>query len=243
MGKFSILLLICYFLFITTSHALNACVENAYSIPQAKYVENQFKKLWIEEGNKIDCSDYKVKVLIGTPAIAKELLAEGNYKRVYTFVIFPEEFNLTKRKNFFGVRIFPLPERTYLRFIRKLHLEKHKVAVLVSKDLKNIAKIYLPKRIFKVIVFDKYPLEKLEEIKKYKYLYIFPDPYVLKVTNLITIINFAKQNNIKVFSGIFDLKKFGLTYVDEVNFDKLAEELFLLSKGEIKEKLLPCPCK
>lgn len=242
MGRISVILLIIQFLFIP-SYALDACVVNSYSIPPAQYIEKKFKEIWKKRGNHLDCNSYDVKVLIGTPAVVKSLKESGNYKRVYTFVLFPEVMHLDKKKNFYGVRIFPLPEKTYLRFLNKFHLKKSKVAVPLSKKLLNIGKIFLPKSDFIIITFNRSPVEIFSKLEKYKYIYIFPDPNLLKTFNLISLINFASQNNIKVFSGIFDLKKFNLTYVDDVDFDQLVNDLILLSEGKIHSRILPCPCK
>lgn len=242
MVRISTLLLIVFNFFIP-SYALDACVINSYPIPPAKYVQEKFEEIWEKEGNSLDCKKFDTKLLIGTPAVVKELKSRGNYKRVYTFVLFPEVLKLDKRKNFYGVRIFPLPEKTYGRFLKKFHLKRKKVAVPLSRKVLKIAKLYLPKSDFDILEFKKSPTEVFSKLSNYRYIYIFPDPNLLKPINLILLLDFANQKNIKTLSGVFDLKKFNLTYVDEIDLDRLVAELIFLSKGRGKRKLLPFPCK
>ena len=228
-----------------SSYALGICIENSYNIPPSKLVEEKLKSYIMKNGYYVSCYNYGAKVLLGTPAVEKELKSEDdrNYKIIYTFVLFPEALGLVKKKNFFGVRIFPLPINTYKRFLRKTHFKGGKVAVPVSKDMLSIAKIYLPKRHFKILVFRSSPLEVANKLKNYKVMYIFPDPKVLNVINLITLIKYAKEKNIKVISGLFDLDRFNLDYVDQIDYDKLAKYLILLIQGRENGKILPCPCR
>jgi len=228
-----------------SSYALGICIENSCDIPPSKLVEEKLKSYIRKNGYRVSCYNYGAKVLLGTPAVEKELKSKDNrnYKRVYTFVLFPEVLGLVKKKNFFGVRIFPLPLNTYQRFLRKTHFKGEEVAVPVSKNMLSIAKIYLPKKHFKILVFKSSPLEIANKLKNYKVMYIFPDPKVLNVINLVTLIKYAKERNIKVISGLFDLNRFNLDYVDQIDYDKLAKYLIFLIQGKRSEKILPCPCR
>ena len=228
---------------IDMSYAKEVCVINSYSIQPAKYVEGKVKEILNERGYKLVTSGCSVKILLGTPAVVKELKREDKCKKIYTFVLFPEKLGLDKMKNFFGIRIFPLPEKTYQRFLKIFCLKKQKVAVPVSENMLSIAKIYLPKKYFTVISFRNSPVEIFKKLLSYKVAYIFPDPKVLKIVNLTTLLNFCKDNDIKVFSGLSDLSKFGLDYTDEVDYGVLSEELVELIDKTPKVKILPCPCK
>ncbi len=228
-----------------SSYAFGICIENSYDIPPSQLVERKLRSYLKKEGYYFSCYNYSVKVLIGTPAVEKELKSKSNktYKRIYTFVLFPEALGLTEKDNFFGVRIFPLPLNTYKRFLRKAHLKGGKIAVPVSKGMLNIARTYLPKKYFKILVFQNSPLEVADKLQNYKFMYIFPDPKVLNVINLTTLIKYAKEKNIKVISGLFDLDRFNLDYVDEIDFDELTRYLVTLIQGKNRDKILPCPCR
>lgn len=225
-------------------HAADVCIVNSYPIPPAKMVESKVRELLKEHHYRIVKSSCSVKVLIGTPAVVKELSSNDECKRVYTFVLFPEELSLKKKENFYGIRIFPLPERTYERFLKSLCLKRRKVAVPISYEMLPIARIYLKGPHFVPIPFKNSPLEVFSKLLQYKYVYVFPDPKLLKLINLVTLINFCRDNKILVFSGLSDLSKFNLDYVDEIDFNKLAQNIVLLVEEERpKEKILPCPCR
>ena len=241
MVRVAIFLLI--FLMDISSYAAEVCIVNSYPIPPAKKLEKKIRKLLREHHHKIVKEDCSVKILIGTPAVVKELKTDGETKNVYTFVLFPEKLNLQKRKNFYGVRIFPLPVRTYKRFLKALSLKERKVAVPVSKEMLPIARIYLLPKYFKIIPFRNSPVETFRKLLRYKYVYIFPDPKLLKLINLVTLVNFCKDNNLLIFSGLPDLKKFGLDYVDNIDYDLLAREIVFLVEHNSKKRILPCPCK
>lgn len=243
MVRIGVFVLIVFWAF--SSYALGICIENSYEIPPSKIVERKLKRFLKENGYYLSCYNYNVKVLMGTPAVEKELRSKenGSYKRIYTFVLFPEALGLLKKKNYFGVRIFPLPIRTYKRFLERSHIRVGKVAVPISENMLNIAKIYLPKKYFKILVFKNSPFEVTDKFKNFKCIYIFPDPKVLNVINLITLIKYARERKIKVISGLFDLDRFNLDYVDKVDYDRLVSLLVFLIKERESRKILPCPCR
>jgi len=241
MVRVAVLLLI--FLLDVSVSASEVCVINSYSIPPAKELEITVRKLLLKQNHRIVKSKCDVKVLIGTPAVVKEMNRKEQCKIVYTFVLFPEKFGLEKKKNFYGVRIFPLPERTYKRFLKKCSLERKKVAVPISEDMLEIARMYLPEKYFVLLTFKNSPVETFRDLLKYKYVYIFPDSKLLKIVNLVTLVNFCKDNDLLVFSGLSDLSKFGLDYVDRVDYEKLAELLVFLVNRTPKERIVSCPCK
>ncbi len=241
MVKLAIFLLV--FAFEVSSHAADVCIVNSYSIPPARRVETRVQEILKKHGHRIVNRNCRVKILIGTPAIVEELKKSSAYKKVYSFVLFPEKFGLEKEKNFYGVRVFPLPEKTYKRLIRKLYLEKKKVAVPISDSMISIAKIYLPEDTFSIIPFNNSPMEIFGSLLKYKYVYIFPDPKILKLVNITNLVNFCKDNNLIIFSGLGDLSKFDLDYVDKIDYEKLAEELVFLVENDSGKRILPCPCK
>ena len=243
MVRVAVFLLILIFDISASTWAADVCIINSYPIPPARRLEHRVRELLKEHHHKIVTSGCNVKVLIGTPAVVKELNANDNCKRVYTFILFPEKLGLQNRENFYGVRIFPLPERTYKRFLKKLCLRKGKVAVPISKEMLPIAEFYLKKTYFVPIPFKNSPVETFKKLLSYKYVYIFPDPKLLKLINLVTLINFCKDNKLIIFSGLSDLYKFNLDYVDEIDFEKLAEDMVFLVENNPKNKILPCPCK
>ncbi len=241
MVRVAVLILI--FLLDISAYAADVCIVNSYPIPPAKKLEEMVRKLLLEHNHRIVKNGCDVKILIGTPAVVKEMEREGHYKVIYTFVLFPEKFGLEKRKNFYGVRIFPLPVKTYKRFLRKYALKEEKVAVPISRDMVPIARMYLPRKYFVILPFKNSPVETFRDLLKYKYVYIFPDPKLLKLINLVTLVNFCKDNGLLVFSGLSDLSKFNLNYVDEIDYEKLAKLLVFLVNHTPKEKIISCPCR
>ncbi len=241
MVRVAILILI--LVFDVSAWAADVCIVNSYPIPPAREVESRVRELLKEHHYNIVNSNCNVKVLIGTPAVVKELNGNDNCKRVYTFVLFPERLGLQNRENFYGVRVFPLPERTYRRFLKSLCLKKKKVAVPISYEMLSIARIYLKNPYFVPIPFKNSPVETFRELLKYKYVYVFPDPKLLKLVNLVTLVNFCHDNGLLVFSGLTDLSRFNLDYVDKLDFEKLAEDIVFLVENSPKEKILPCPCR
>ena len=236
-------LLLLSFVLNVSVRAADVCIVNSYPIPPARKVELRVRELLKEQGDNVVSSGCSIKVLIGTPAVVEELKKNCNCKHVYTFVLFPEKFGLQRRSNYYGVRIFPLPDRTYKRFLTFFSLKSGKVAVPVSKEMLPIARIYLKKRYFVIIPFKRSPVETFRELLNYKYVYIFPDPELLKLVNLVTLINFCKDNKLLIFSGLSDLSRFNLDYVDRIDFEKIAQEIVFLTENKSAVKILPCPVK
>jgi hypothetical protein len=223
------------------AEGFKVCVINSYRVPPARALEGKVRELLLKEGYSLgnSCS---VKIVLGTPALIKEL-KEGRYQKlIFTFVLFPEELPLPK-KRVYGVRIFPLPERTVRAFMEKYGKGCVKVAVPVSEGMVKIAKKYLPKRYFDLLVFRKSPVEVFSSLKEYRVVYIFPDPKLLKVVNLLNLISYGRENGILFITGLGDLKKYGVDFVQEVSYERLARLLVDLVDREPEERILPCPVK
>jgi len=245
MVRFSLLLLI--FLFLLQpgyGKELKVCVVNSYDIPPAKRLEGIVAELLRGRGYSLVDGGCSVKIVIGTPGLVKELKKRRFKKLIFTFVLFPEEFySAFDGKEVYGVRIFPLPERTVEAFISIKRLKSVKVAVPVSKEMVKIARQYFSKDYFEILVFKDSPAEVFNQLVNYSVVYIFPDPKLLKLVNLLRLIDFGKENNIVFLSGLGDLKKYGVDFVQEVSYEKLAQELVELVESSPKEKILPCPVK
>jgi hypothetical protein len=238
------LLLLSLFVLSVSSYGedLRVCVINSYQILPAKRLEQRVKSLILKEGYSLASNDCRVKIVIGTPALVKELQKAQYEKLIFTFVLFPEELPIPSR-GVYGVRIFPLPERTIKAYAKKSGKKSLKVAVPVSKKIVRIAKKYLPKKYFNLLIFKRSPVEVFEKLKKYEVVYIFPDPKLLKLVNLLGLITYGKENGITFVSGLGDLKKYGVDFVQEVSYEKLADILVKLISQTPKEKILPCPVK
>jgi len=221
---------------------LRVCVINSYTIPPAKEVEASVKEALKQEGYAVVDEGCDIKVVLGTPALAEEL-KRGEFKKlVFTFVLFPEELlERYKRDNVYGVRIFPLPERTVKSFLKGKKRRRVKVAVPVSREMLSIARVYLPKRYFKILTFEHSPAEVFSKLTRYKYVYIFPDPKLLKVVNLLRLIGFGKESGIEFLTGLGDLKRYGVDYTQQVSYKGLVRSLVEAVKGKPKKKILPCP--
>jgi len=215
----------------------DVCIFDSYGIDATKEVLKLLKER-LKDSNGKNC---RVKIILGTPGVIKE--RAGLSKVVYSFVMFPELFGLDKRKNFYGVRIFPLPEKTAKEFFKTTKLPRKKIAVPVSRENLQIAKLYVKGRYFKIITFKKDPLEVKKELQKYDYIYIFPDRKLLKLTNLLKLIGWAKENKKILLTGLPDIAKFGVNFVYGVDLKLLAYKLASIAENEPEEKILPCPAK
>ncbi len=222
------------------------CIYNSYKVSPALELKRKLEKVLKEKGydynvSSVD-SNCDVYLVIGTPALIR-ILKKGNFKKiVYTFVLFPEELHI-KRRNVYGIRIFPLPVRTIRAFMKKKRLQQIRVAVPISRKMLPIAERYLPRKYFRIIVFKESPSEIFDKLVTYSYVYIFPDPQVLKVVNLINLISFGRENGIIFLTGLKDLKNYDVDFVHEVSYEKLANEMVELIDKEPKERILPCPVK
>ena len=219
------------------------CVVNSYNVPPAKEVEKKLRKLLISRGYTLVGDEAcDVKLVIGTPALVEALKKDRFDKLIYTFVLFPEELPVN-RSGVYGIRIFPLPERTVKVFMEERGIERIKVAVPISRKMVPIAKRYLPQKYFTLIVFRNSPAEIFSRLSRYRYVYIFPDPKLLRLVNLLNLISFGKENGIVFLTGLGDLKKYGVDFVQEVSYEKLAREMVNLIEDNPGKKILPCPVK
>jgi hypothetical protein len=75
------------------------------------------------------------------------------------------------------------------------------------------------------------------------YIYIFPDRKLLKLTNLLKLIGWAKENKKILLTGLPDIAKFGVNFVYGVDLKLLAYKLASIAENEPEEKILPCPAK
>ncbi|RKQ63696.1 hypothetical protein C7457_0576 [Thermovibrio guaymasensis] len=218
------------------------CIYNSYNVPPALKLKKKLEEILEEKGYDVSymADNCDVKLVIGTPALIRVLKKEDFKKLIYTFVLFPEELHII-RENVYGIRIFPLPERSVRVFMKEKGLNNIEVAVPISRKMLPIAKKYLPKKYFKIFVFKKSPSEVFGKLIKYKYVYIFPDPKILKVVNLVNLISFGKENGILFLTGLKDLKNYDVDFVHGVSYEKLANEMVELIDKEPKEKILPCP--
>ena len=167
-----------------------------------------------------------------------------NKKVIYTFVMFPEILGLHKKKNFFGIRIIPLPDKIAEVFFSYTSFEKEKIAVPVSRRTQKIAKKYLSNsKLFKILSFDGDISRLKSELLNYKYIYIFPDPDVLKIVNLLKLMKFAKENEKIVITSLPDLDRYGVNFIYAVDYNMLAEKIIFLIKNTPEEKILSCPAR
>ncbi|WP_456435018.1 hypothetical protein [Thermovibrio ammonificans] len=221
------------------------CIVNTYSIPPAKKLEKLLRKELATRNYLVTEGDCTVRILIGTPAVEKALKddAPGVKRNIYTFVLFPEVLGLNRRSNFYGVRIFPLPSRTVRDFFRSRRLRRRLVVVPVSKEMEKIATLYLPRKYFRVVTFSDTPTEVFRTLLRYRYVYIFPDPKLLKLVNLLTLLDFGKKNRLVFLTGLPDLAHYGVDFTEPIDYKRLASELVDLIEKTPRAKILPCPLK
>jgi len=247
MGWIRVLVLILSVLlpFVSSAKGIRACIIDSYDIQFTNYVKRRLEEILRTGHTLVSYSQYgcEVKVLLGTPAVVEALKKGERKKVIYTFVMFPELLKLKKRKNFFGIRIFPLPKRTVEKFFNCTGLKREKVAVPVSKDILELARLYLPSELFDIVTFSDDITSIYSKLKNYTYIYIFPDPNVLKVVNMLNIVKVSKTNGKILISGLPDLDKYDVNFVYAVDYDKLVEAIVKLLKETPKERLLPCPAR
>ena len=236
-------------IFHRESFAGNVCIIDSYKIGITQKVESQLSKLLSQTGN-VSYANYdntyqcKVKIILGTPGVVKELKKASPYEKViYTFVMFPEILGLDKKSNFYGIRIFPLPMRTINKFFSYTGMKRRKVAVIISKTNERIAKRYLPAHSFDVILINSRIEEAFPKLNKYKYIYIFPDPEVLKLVNVLSLVSYAKHTGKILIAGLPDLDRYDINFIYAVDFSTLTKELINLVEDSPKKHILPCPAK
>jgi len=253
MAKYRILFLVIslFLIYVYPVNGKAVCIIDSYRIEATSYVESLVKKRLNNfavfsnvglDGGKIESCD--PLVLLGTPAVVEAMKKIKNKKVIYTFVMFPEMLNLNKKKNFSGIRIIPLPDKTAEVFFSYTGFEKKKIAVPVSRGTQKIAKKYLSNsKLFKILPFDG-DISSLElKLSEYKYIYIFPDPEVLKVVNLLRLMKFAKENKKIVITSLPDLDRYGVNFIYAVDYNMLAEKIVFLIKNTPEEKILSCPAR
>jgi hypothetical protein len=253
MAGYRILLLVVSFFLIYAYPASGRviCIVDSCGIKATSYVRSLIEK---ELNNftvlsNVSVDKEKIKscdslVLLGMPAVAKALKKIKGQKIIYTFVMFPEILDLHKRKNFFGIRIIPLPDKTAEVFFSYTGLEKKKIAVPVSKGTQKIARKYLSNsRLFKILPFDGDISHLKSKLSGYEYIYIFPDPEVLWVVNLLKLMKFAKENGKIVITSLPDLDKYGVNFIYAVDYNILVERIIFLIKNDLRERILPCPAR
>ncbi len=251
MGWFKLLLLSLILLIPISSSGkdVKACIIDSYNIEITRQIKEKLEERLsggIENikftKNQKEC---EVKILIGTPAVMKALKENDNKSKkiVYSFVLFPEALKLQTKKNFYGVRIFPLPTKTIKVFFRYTGERKAKVAVPISSKTLPIARLYLSSNQFKILPYKSRIEELYPKLKNYKYIYIFPDPQTLKIVNLLNLVRFAKGHKQILISGLPDLERYEINFIYAVDYDKLVDKLISLIKDTPKKKILPCPAR
>jgi hypothetical protein len=236
-------------IFNRDSYAADVCIIDSYKIKITQKIKDQLSMVLSQNGNVSyanygDTRQCRVKIILGTPGVVKELKKASPYEKViYTFVMFPEVLGLDKKKNFYGVRIFPLPMRTINKFFSYTGMKKRKVAVIVSKMNEKIAKKYLPSHSFDILLINSRVEEAFPKLNKYKYIYIFPDPEVLKLVNVLSLVNYAKHTGKILIAGLPDLDRYDINFIYAVDFPALTRELVKLTRENPKKHILPCPAK
>jgi len=253
MAKYRILLLVISFflIYVYPVNSKAVCIVDSYRIEATSYVRSLIEK---ELNNFTVFSDVSLDrekiescdplILLGTPAVVEAIKKIKNKKVIYTFVMFPEILGLHKKKNFFGIRIIPLPDKTAEVFFSYTGFEKKKIAVPVSRGTQKIAKKYLSNsKLFKILPFDGDISRLKSRLSKYEYIYIFPDPEVLEVVNLLKLMKFAKENEKIVITSLPDLDRYGVNFIYAVDYNMLAEKIIFLIKNTPEEKILSCPAR
>ncbi len=253
MAKYRIFFLIISFLLahICPVIAKAVCIVDSYRIEATSYVKsllekqlNNFPVISNVSFNREKIESCDPLILLGTSAVVKAMKRIKNKKVIYTFVMFPEILGLHKRKNFYGIRIIPLPDRTAEMFFSYTGFEKKKIAVPVSRETQKIVKKYLSNsKHFEILPFNGDISCLKSKLLNYKYIYIFPDPNVLNVVNLLKLMKFAKENKKIVITSLPDLDRYGVNFIYAVDYNMLAEKIVFLIKNTPEEKILPCPAR
>jgi len=253
MVKYRIFLLVISFFFIHVYpvNGKTVCIVDSYRIEATSYVRSLIEKELnnLAVFSNISLDREKIEscdplILLGTSAVVEAMKKIKNKKVIYTFVMFPEILGLHKKKNFFGIRIIPLPDKIAEVFFSYTSFEKEKIAVPVSRRTQKIAKKYLSNsKLFKILSFDGDISRLKSELLNYKYIYIFPDPDVLKIVNLLKLMKFAKENEKIVITSLPDLDRYGVNFIYAVDYNMLAEKIIFLIKNTPEEKILSCPAR
>ena len=247
MGWFRVLVLTIVLLLplVAGAKERRVCIIDSYGLEVTDYVKKHLKEV-LEKKKCVFPSSTNacdVEVLLGPGAVAKALKKKSRKKEIYTFVMFPEVLGLEKKENFVGVRIFPLPKETAEKFFSYTKLKKEKVAVPISKEMLSIAKRYLPDDTFDVLPFSDDITAIYSKLGNYDYVYIFPDPKLLRVVNILNLVRFCKENGKILITGLPDLDKYDVNFVYAVDYDALVYLLAKLVEMDSKKGILPCPAK
>ena len=253
MVRYRILLLVISFflVYVYPVSGKAVCIVDSYRIEATSYVKSLIEK---ELNNfavfsNVNLDREKVEscdpmILLGTPAVVEAMKKIKGKKVINTFVMFPEILGLHKKKNFIGIRTIPLPDRTAEVFFSYTGFKKNKIAVPVSRRTQKIAKKYLSNsKLFEILPFDDDISRLKSKLSGYKYVYIFPDPALLRVVNLLKLMKFAKENGQVVITSLPDLDKYGVNFIYAVDYNLLAEKIVFLIKNTPEEKILPCPAR
>jgi len=183
-------------------------------------------------------------VLLGTPAVVKsrDICSKGKLC-IYSFVLFPEELNL--KGNFTGIRIFPLPKRTVDVFSKFTGLKPEKVALLAGERTEEIARKQVKgDRRFRVFIVKDDVNEVLDKLQNYRFVYLFPDPVVMKVSNLLKLLDFTSLRGIITISNMPETEKFGVNFIYGADYQALSRRIVsILKDGKPKKSILDCPAK
>jgi len=230
---------------VSSAKGIRACVVDSYKIKVTSYVKDSLVKRLRKSGVFVSLSNNgcDVKVLLGTPAVVEALKRGEEKKVIYTFVMFPELLALEEKKNFIGIRIFPLPKRTAEKFFNYTGLKKKRIAVPISRKMVGLAERYLPKDTFDIIPFSGDVATVYPKLKGYSYVYVFPDPVVLRVVNMLNLVKFCKSSGKVLLSGLPDLDRYDVDFIYAVDYDKLVDIIVKLVKGKPKERIVPCPAR
>ena len=242
-----VLILIILLPLASSAGEVRACIVDSYGIQVTSYVKERLTELLkkkkytlISYSARKSCD---IKVLLGTPAVAEALKRGEKGKVIYTFVMFPELLKLEKRRNFVGIRIFPLPKRTAEKFFAYTGLEKRKIAVPISGDMVNLAKRYLPSDLFDIVPFSGDIATVYPKLKNYSYIYVFPDPVVLRIVNMLSLVKFSKSSGKILISGLPDLDRYDVNFIYAVDYDELVDLIVELIGENPKERIIPCPAR
>nr|WP_163328401.1 hypothetical protein [Desulfurobacterium thermolithotrophum] len=252
MGRIRSFLLVLFFIvFSQQGMSQTVCIVDSYQIKETRQVVSFIEKE-LEDFVEIPFSEFKKEklkgcsslILLGTPAVARALKENVKKRIVYSFVLFPEALSLEKKKNFFGIRIIPLPQKTVEVFFNYTKLKKEKVALPVSDKTYKIAKNYIKgDSILKLVKLKKDYLTLEYKLLKYRYIFIFPDPYILKVLTLLKLLNFAKENKKVLITNLPDLENYGINFIYAVDLKELSKKILDLLESNSSERILPCPAK
>ncbi|TCK05419.1 hypothetical protein [Phorcysia thermohydrogeniphila] len=229
----------------SSAKEVRACIIDSYGIRVTNYVRERLEELLKRKYTLVSYSrkSCDVKVLLGTPAVVRALKEGEKGRVIYTFVMFPELLRLEKKKNFIGIRIFPLPKRTAEKFFTYTGLERKKIAVPISKDMVKLAKRYLPPDLFDLVPFSGDVATVYPKLKDYSYVYVFPDPVVLRIVNMLNLVKFCKNSGIILISGLPDLDRYDVNFIYAVDYNDLVDIIVELINENPKERIIPCPAR